>query len=133
MKKLLWLDDVRNPFIGDWLMQYAPEFAYGDGEVIWVKNYKDFCKWITENGLPDTIAFDHDLADRYYDNQTYSEHTIWHEKTGMDCAKWLVDYCIISDLDLPNWEIQSANPVGRDNINGLLNNYVKYKNLKNED
>ena len=61
MKKLLWLDDVRNPFIGDWLMQYAPEFAYGDGEVIWVKNYNQFVDWITKNGLPTEIGFDHDL------------------------------------------------------------------------
>ena len=26
MKKLLWLDDMRDPFLGDWLMSYAPEF-----------------------------------------------------------------------------------------------------------
>jgi hypothetical protein len=30
-------------------------------------------------------------------------------------------------LDLPMWDIQSANPVGRDNINGILNNYKKFR------
>jgi len=26
MKKLLWLDDVRDPFVYDWLLRYAPEW-----------------------------------------------------------------------------------------------------------
>jgi hypothetical protein len=42
MKTLLWLDDIRDPSVGDWLMSYAPEFAYGEGEVVWVKNFDDF-------------------------------------------------------------------------------------------
>jgi len=136
MRTLLWLDDIRNPFIGDWLLQYSPDYYYREHfaqQVVWVKNYKDFCKWITENGLPEIICFDHDLADRYYDNQTQSEHTIWHEKTGMDCAHWLVNYCIDNDVDLPQWKIQSANEVGKENIDKLLKNYLKHKNLKNED
>jgi hypothetical protein len=48
--------------------------------------------------------------------------------SGYDCAKWLVEYCMDNDLDLPNWIVQSANPVGKDNINGLLNNYLKHRN-----
>ena len=43
--------------------------------------------------------------------------------TGMDCAKWLVDYCIQFDAELPKWNVQSANPVGKDNINQLLSNF----------
>ena len=35
------------------------------------------------------------------------------KKSGMDAARWLVDYCMDSDLDLPEWDIQSANPVGQ--------------------
>lgn len=111
MKKLLWLDDIRNPFVGVWLVGYAPEFAYGEGEIIWVKNYDEFTKWIEENGLPNMIAFDHDLGETM---------------SGFDCAKWLVDYCIDNEVKLPKWTIQSANPVGSDNINGLLNNYRKH-------
>jgi len=51
-------------------------------------------------------------------------------KTGYDCAKWLVGYCIDKNLALPLWNIQSANPVGKENINSLLNNYKKYYNEK---
>jgi hypothetical protein len=49
------------------------------------------------------------------------------EMSGFECAKWLVDYCIDNDTDLPQWTIQSANPVGADNINGILNSYKKFR------
>jgi len=124
---LLWLDDVRDPFSVDnkWISKYAPEYFEVKNSVVWVKNYKEFTNWILNNGLPEKIAFDHDLADRYYDNQTQQENVIWHEKTGMDCAKWVVDYCIDYKQPLPLWVCQSANPVGAENINKLLTSYLK--------
>ena len=33
MKKLLWLDDFRNP----------ADYVTGDYDISWVKNYGDFC------------------------------------------------------------------------------------------
>jgi len=134
MKKLLWLDDIRNPFVADWRMQYAPQFAYGEGETTWVKSYDEFTKWITENGLPYMIAFDHDLGqdvanDKVADGMSKrkSRREKRTEMSGFECAKWLVDYCIDNDVDLPQWTIQSANPVGADNINGILNGYKKFR------
>ena len=47
-------------------------------------------------------------------------------KSGYDCAKWLVDYCIDNDTQIPYWNVQSANPVGKENINGLLINAKKH-------
>ena len=120
MKKLLWLDDIRDPMTGDWINKYASGYADSINQIFWVKNYKQFVNWITENGLPDIICFDHDLAFEHYTGFTSTE------KTGYDCAKWLVDYCIRNKVPLPDWKIQSMNPVGRDNINGLLNNYLKF-------
>lgn len=113
MKKLLWLDDIRDPFAnnGEWLVFSPIQKPY---EVHWAKSYQDFVDWITLNGMPDAICFDHDLGDLADD-----------EKTGYDCAKWLVEYCMDYEVALPRWAIQSANPVGRDNINGLLNGYQR--------
>ena len=123
MSKLIWLDDERDPFEneGKWL-EFAPIIA---DEIIWIKNYGGFIGWITENGLPDGIAFDHDLSDveEWVDDWFDVENN--GEYTGMDCAKWLVDYCIDNDKPLPLFSSQSANPCGRDNILGLLNNYLK--------
>lgn len=50
------------------------------------------------------------------------------EKTGYDCAKWLVDFCLDRKIQLPSYNIQSANPCGRENINGLLKNYIVFFN-----
>ena len=113
---ILWLDDMRNPFEDSWIHDYAPQFL--EETIVWVKNYDSFVGWIKNNGLPHTIAFDHDLG------EDIARETI----SGYDCAKWLVEYCIDNDLNLPNWIVQSANPVGKDNINGLLNNYLKHRN-----
>ena len=105
-KKLLWLDDYRNPYESDWLI-FSP--IGRDVDVIWLKSYNEFIEYIEQNGMPDGICFDHDLGD---------------EKTGYDCAKWLVEYCMDNGLSIPKWNVQSSNPVGKDNINGLLNNFL---------
>ena len=88
--------------------------------------------------MPDTISFDHDLADEHYtpeyfwDNYEESKKfqewrgQYYQEKTGMDCAKWLVDYCMDNKKKLPEIFVHSANPVGADNIKGLLDNFVKH-------
>lgn len=132
-KILLWLDDIRNPFTySDWLLQYAPDYKYEPEthEVVWVKNYNQFVDWITKNGLPTEIGFDHDLEPDTIvgDVMDIKNCTMMYGKTGMDCAKWLVDYCMDNDKQLPLWFVQSANPQGRDNINGLLNNFLKHQN-----
>ena len=73
--------------------------------------------------MPDAICFDHDLGNDEYNG--LDPHLIENEKTGYDCAKWLVDYCMDHQLSLPQWNIQSSNPVGKANINGLLLSFSK--------
>jgi len=111
-KTLLWLDDIRNPYMKYlWLINWAPEYEYnqdGNHEVIWVKSYTEFCEWISTFGIPDKIGFDHDLGSG---------------ESGMNCAKWLVEYCLDNDSELPEWFVQSSNPAGKENIDGLLNNF----------
>ena len=132
--KILWLDDLRNPYIN--LEGKVPK---EEGTVEWVLNYEQFTQWIEKFGLPDIISFDHDLADEHYTPEyfwnNYDESKKfqewrgekYQEKTGMDCAKWLVDYCMDHEVELPKFYVHSANPVGADNIIGLLNNYIKWK------
>jgi len=115
MKKLIWLDDQRNPY-SNWI-ECSPIGKCVD--IIWCKSYTEFIRWITDNGLPDAICFDHDLGDEIIGFPS-------DEKTGYDCAKWLVRYCEDNDLKLPKWNIQSSNPVGKENIKSLLTNFEKY-------
>lgn len=131
MMKILWLDDLRNPFL-----DIEGKLPMLGGTVEWVLNYEQFTQWIEKFGLPDVISFDHDLADEHYTpkeywqdyqlSKEYQESRDYQEKTGMDCAKWLIDYCIDNESPLPIYFVHSANPVGADNIRGILDNYKKF-------
>jgi hypothetical protein len=131
MNKLLWLDDIRDPFDGDWLV-YSP---IDNPDVNWVKSYGEFITWIEINGLPDAICFDHDLADNF-ENRANMELTDWfdinsnREYTGYDCAKWLVSYCIASDLEIPLYNVHSVNHEGAENINRLLDKFKNYRSIR---
>jgi hypothetical protein len=135
MKTLLWLDDIRDPFEndGEWLV-FSPFAGARDFKTIWVKSYEEFCNWIKENGLPDGICFDHDLGEdvaiemvKNGTNKKVARKVKKELPSGFDCAKYVVEYCIKHDVDIPRYNIQSANPVGKDNINGLLQSYSKFR------
>ena len=116
IKEILWLDDYRNPknWI-DYIKNVFPAIVKEKYEIVWVTSYDEFVKYINYYGLPNAIGFDHDLADEGP-----------NEKTGYDAAKFLVDYCLDNNEDLPEFVSQSDNPAGRENILRLLNNFKKY-------
>lgn len=130
MRTLLWLDDKRNPFKGTWVAEYAPYFHKhkNDTEIIWVRSYREFITYIENNGLPSMVAFDHDLADEHYrkliEEGAYEldEYDSFIEKTGYDAAKWLVDYVVENDETFPQYTVQSANPIGKENIIRYIRN-----------
>lgn len=88
-----------------------------------VRNYDEFVDYIKTEGLPDIISFDHDLG--FYKNPTDYDKK---EKTGYDCAKWLVDYCIDNKKKLPEFLVHSMNPIGYQNIKKYLENYKENEN-----
>jgi hypothetical protein len=113
MKQLLWLDDLRDPkenMWNNWIARQGVNPA--KHKITWVKNYDEFIDWILSNGLPSVVCFDHDLGE----DTTMS---------GFDATKWMVNYCIDNNLRLPNWYIQSANPVGAENIKSYLQSFAK--------
>ena len=120
----LFLDDERIPVDCAKYMSYRGvdcRIYHEEWQI--VRNYKEFVAWITNHGLPEIISFDHDLADVRYNPATAQTIVVHHEKTGMDCAKWLVDYCLDNEKKLPSFIVHSANPAGYDNIKGLLENF----------
>ena len=104
--KLLWLDDCRNP-------AYHTEF---DGEIIWVKSFDEFNKYLEENGLPDKISFDYSLNDMNYD--------------GISCVKSVICYCEINDLPFPRFSIHSEHP-NVYKLRGYINNSIELYELGN--
>jgi len=115
----LYLDDIRKPLANHW-------------EV--VTNYDEFVSHIRLNGLEnyELISLDHDLGEQatneFYKNTqpnyTLNYDNIINEKTGLDCAKWLVAESMTKKIPLPQIYVHSANPIGSANIMGYVNNYL---------
>lgn len=90
----------------------------GKYPVAWVvvRSVTDALTTIHERGVPAFIAFDHDLGDSV--------------PTGYDLAKALIELDLDGVIDMPTdlaFEVHSANPVGRQNIRGALDNYLAVK------
>jgi len=125
----LFLDDQRQP--KDAIFFDAEMHIVEPPLVAWVivRNYNQFVEVITRDGLPSFVTFDHDLADEHYiegvrgSEPKYGEYK---EKTGYECAKWLVDYCLDKKLPPPTYYCHSFNSIGRENIISLLNSYRKF-------
>lgn len=131
---LLWLDDIRDPYQSTWIEDYAPDYIGMEMNIIWVKSYYEFTSWINKNGLPAMVCFDHDLGEDVAIDlvkkgvlKRKAREFKRLEKTGYDCAKWLVELCMDKDIDFPKYEVQSANIVGKENIISLINNFKKHR------
>lgn len=122
-KKRIYLDDLRTPIDGDWII---------------VRSFQEFVDKITEIGINNisTISLDHDLGDtamnEYFTNVKYNykiDYNNIKEKTGLDCAKWLIDHYLETKTDdgqfeFPTVYTHSANPIGAANIMGYVNNFL---------
>ena len=121
----LFLDDIRMPLD---VYFYINNPIYLKNNWTIIRNYNEFVGYITKNGLPQTVSFDHDLADIHYKRQNQIiDYNSYDEKTGYDCAKWLIDYCIDNNKDVPDYFIHSMNIVGGQNIDMYIKNYLKQK------
>ena len=134
----LFLDDYRDPVdcVPYMYQRIGKENSvYLEAWTI-VRNYDSFVNNIKLAGVPDIISFDHDLAEGYYHkniqqgqiNYDSNDFDNNDNKTGLHCAKWLVDYCIENNYKLPKYYIHSMNPVGSENIKNYLDFYNKMLN-----
>lgn len=131
-KKYLFLDDIRQP-VEAYIYTRQEMFLKERWEV--VRNFDMLKQWIYENGLPDFISFDHDLAPEHYtperywgdyeESRKYQETQNYKEETGYECALWLIDYCTEKSLQLPKFYCHSMNPVGKDKIVLVLSQFAE--------
>ena len=115
----IYLDDVRTPKDKDWMV---------------VRNYHEFVNLVQKLGLKNigTISLDHDLGDsamtEYHTNVSPNFKLSYEnitEKTGYDCAKWLVTYCAERKIKHPPYIVHSLNSVGKLNIEAYIDSYNK--------
>ena len=116
------MDDVRTPTQG-----------VGEDNQPWVvvRSYDEFVEKVNEIGLENiqSISLDHDLGDSAvseWKNNVYHNYKLDYdnitEKTGYDCAKWLVEQWM-DDKPVVTVMTHSANAIGSANIMGYINNY----------
>ena len=116
MKERIYLDDVRTPIDKDWII---------------ARNYDEFVRIVKTYGLENikTISLDHDLGDsamKEWHKNVYHNYSLNYdnitEKTGYDCAKWLVEQWM-NGKPVVDVYTHSANAIGAANIMGYINNY----------
>jgi hypothetical protein len=129
----LYLDDFRFPMDS---FNYTHDTDFSKLKWTIVRSYDEFVEYITKmhevGHFPALVSFDHDLADEHYHtdmykgSEKYNEHYAeFKEKTGYECAKWLVDFCIENKLNFPLYKVHSMNPIGKENINKYIENAKK--------
>ena len=108
----IFLDDIRevtmshNPNKG---LRIVTDFVI-------VRNDKDFIKLVDENINDITlVSFDHDLA-------CFNDGV---EFTGKTACEYLIHKCLETGRKFPDWYVHSDNTAGRENIIGLILNYMK--------
>lgn len=129
----LFLDDIRHPHH---VFKYTSDEEYHEPWTI-VRHYDTFVAALQKHRF-DVISFDHDLAQEHqrdYIRKTYEfapdeielEYDDYKEKTGYDCAKFMVEYYYEQSWPLPRIKVHSMNPVGKQNIIALINGTRKIK------
>lgn len=109
----LFIDDERNPNNVTW----GSEAFYQQFPWTIARTMAQVQDLVNDWGFPAFISFDHDLGD--------------DEPSGKDIANWLINYDLDSDRSaIPDnfqFYVHSRNPVGKQNIEGLLNEYLAYR------
>lgn len=120
----IYLDDLRTPI----------ESPSKNTKWAVVRNFEEFIDLVEKTGLAniEIISLDHDLdfsATRHYVEEVKETYIIDYskikEKTGLDAARWLIEYSKSTGHSLPQCYTHSANPIGSGHIMGYLNLYLK--------
>ncbi|WP_219929430.1 cyclic-phosphate processing receiver domain-containing protein [Sphingobacterium athyrii] len=115
--KGVFLDDIRIPSDLTYYIskEEIDQYLLTDWTVI--RSYQDFVTYISENGIPSIISFDHDLGINLDNTEAES---------GYDAVKYIVNLIIEQEHRvLPQVLCHSQNPVGKTNILSYWNNFIK--------
>ena len=118
MGKKIFLDDKRT-------VEMSHNSSLGLGNItdfVIIRNDKDFIDFVEKNKDLKLISFDHDLG-LFLSNG--------EEFTGKTACEHLINMCLDSGNKFPDWYVHTDNTCGRENIIGLILNYMK--NVDNVD
>ncbi len=109
----LFIDDERWPIDATWAEWYGKREDW-----FVARDWHEVQSLIETYGMPEFISFDHDLGP---DDVTIN---------GYQIAQHIVDKDIAGEWTIPEnfgFYVHSKNPIGRKNIEGLLNRYIQFK------
>ena len=115
----IFLDDVRSPRDVKWVQLPLVPWTI-------IRNYKEFRTTVWNKGIPEFVAYDHDLSDVHYaipQSDWATNMVKTQEKTGYDCAKFLCNECMKANVKHPEFVVHSMNPVGADNIRQYIKQF----------
>ena len=133
IKRFLCLDDerkIKNCYLYD--EQQLLTVASGVSEFEWdiVRSYDEFVDYVEKYGIPDIVSFDNDLDTsmegehlKKFDKAHDTGFLDWEScktKTGIHCAKWLIDKCKELNADIPKYYVHSANTFARPIIREIM-------------
>lgn len=114
----LFIDDERNLEDVTWVTwQVREKYRNEDWKIS--RNYHEVVALVEEFGFPSFVSFDHDLGDK-----------ILHGD-GYEIAKYLCEIDMNSSFHMPedfDFIVHSQNPIGKENIESYLNNFIEFKN-----
>ena len=125
MKKYLFIDDDRTLDMVD-LSFHPQDFAEN---CFIARDYHSAIKYLITCGVPEYISFDHDIGNHRDDEG--------RELNALQVAKWIIE----RDMDMMytfipskfDFRVHSANPIGADNIESILINYLAFRKREIEN
>lgn len=109
MSYYLFLDDIR---MHDEIIEYTPL------PIVCARDYEQFVDCITDLGMPSIVSFDHDLHPDHYWGRYEAA------KTGLDCVRFLIDWCKQFELGFPIWQVHSLNEKRKPVMEGIIKNAI---------
>lgn len=121
----LFLDKSRVPADVTWVqLPKSPDWVV-------VRNCLDFKLRVASFGLPGFISFSHNLSAEHnaidWSKFTIPDYYSLENKTGYDCACWLIDYCVMYDKPFPDYAVHSQNTVGGEHIHSAVWAYKRWR------
>lgn len=121
----LFIDDERTLADVTWAPWQVQE-KYRNEEWVIARSYADALVEVLNRGFPKFISFDHDLGHEKYTGYEVAKRLVENAITPND-EKFRQDFCFPDNFD---FYVHSKNPIGKANIEGLLNNYLKHRDQK---
>lgn len=106
----MFIDDERFPNEVTWVA-----YPFDRDRFMILRSHDDVFEYIKTFGFPAFISFDHDLG--------------VNEPTGKDIVNGLIEYDMEHDVIERDFSfvVHSMNPIGKKNIESLLNQYLAWK------